>query len=252
MCGISGYFGFQQKLMNINLFGMRDSLAQRGPDDEGLFCKRGDYVDHLSTLASTKEIQQKYSVYSSEVLEADTVLFHRRLAIHDLSSLGHQPMSTQCGRYIIVFNGCIYNFKEIKNELLRLGDSFVGNSDTEVLLAAYRRFGPECLNKLNGDFAFAIYDRREDELFVARDRLGIKPLFYSVNDSGIFFASNMRTIINSGFCKSDISHAGLIGNLTFGICPRPQTIFKNIQQLEPGTWGLYTRTGLKKKEIYLL
>ena len=152
MCGIVGFLGHLDKqAREESVSHMVSTISHRGPDDEGILS-----VD-------------------------DVTLGHRRLSVIDLSEAGHQPMISSDGRYAIVYNGEVYNFKDIKPELSDY--PFRSQTDTEVILAAYCKWGKECLKKFNGMFAFAIWDREEKELFVARDRLGIKPLYY-YQDSG--------------------------------------------------------------------
>ena len=168
MCGINGLYGVTDKgLVEESLQHMNDALAHRGPDDKGVFV--GDVVG----------------------------LGHRRLSIIDLSEAGHQPMATSDGRYQIVYNGELYNYKELKFELQRVPSGSKGkafffqtNTDTEVILAAYERWGRECLTKFNGMFAFAIWDSQEEELFVARDKMGIKPLYYFYSEGVLGFSSS--------------------------------------------------------------
>ena len=160
MCGIAGYWGgFDARLLGE----MGRSIAHRGPDDVG------DYHDS----------------------DAGIGLVHRRLSILDLSPTGHQPMASDDGAVVLVFNGEIYNFRELRTDLESSGHRFRGHSDTEVLLALYLREGEGMLSRLNGIFAFAIWDARSRKLFLARDGLGVKPLYYAETDAGFIFASEI-------------------------------------------------------------
>ena len=188
---------------------MRERLVHRGPDDAGL---------HV----------------------ADSVgLGARRLAVIDLTPAGHQPMVSRDGNHWIVFNGAIYNYVELAAELRAAGDDFVGHSDTEVLLHLYERFGKDCLRRLNGMFAFAIWDRRTRTLFAARDRLGIKPFFYHHTATRLSFASEVKALLagDPGLGRAD--REAVADYLLSGGPLGPKTGFADIRQLEPGhclTW----------------
>src|SRR3712207_4203637 len=205
MCGITGIYAFNEvgRFFTINLFAATDTLSQRGPD-------AGNAFTHG---------------YAG--------LGHRRLSILDTSSGGSQPMTDPSGRYTIVFNGEIFNFKELKQQLLQKGISFHSTSDTEVLLHLYIQEGESCLHKLNGFFAFAVYDAEEDSLFVARDRMGIKPLLYSLDEDKFVFASEMKALLTYGIPR-DIDYVSLQQFLQLNYIPAPHTIFKNVKKLLPG------------------
>ncbi|SLM33138.1 Asparagine synthase (Glutamine-hydrolyzing) [Desulfamplus magnetovallimortis] len=166
MCGICGIF-HKQKIISgdiKNVKKMNMVLKHRGPDDEGI------YEDHSCVLA------------------------HRRLSIIDLSSAGHQPFYSDDGRYVMVYNGEVYNYIELRKELIKTGWQFNTQTDTEVLLKAYQHYGEKCLHLFNGMFAFAIYDTHLNTLFLARDRVGIKPLYYSIKNSKLYFASEIKAL----------------------------------------------------------
>ena len=163
MCGIAGYLGTD---LDADARGPLRSLAHRGPDDSGW-------------------VAQRSSAFPS-------LLMHRRLSILDLSAAGHQPMATADGLHTIVFNGEIYNYRELRDELGSLGVAFRTQTDTEVLLQAYAQWGPACLTRLIGMFAFAIRDERRRVLFLARDCFGIKPLYYVPTAKGFAFASEIK------------------------------------------------------------
>jgi asparagine synthase (glutamine-hydrolysing) len=163
MCGITGIWSYNQPdISDVEMDIFTDILSHRGPDG------RGTYHDQ----------------------ECNLRLGHRRLAILDLSDAGHQPMSSADGRFWIVYNGEIYNYLELKEELEALGYTFTSHSDTEVLLASYIQWGEECQLRFNGMWAFAIWDTHTRTLFLSRDRFGIKPLYYIVNDR--FFSFNSK------------------------------------------------------------
>ena len=205
MCGITGIYAFNEvgRFFTINLFAATDTLSRRGPDTGNAFTHG----------------------YAG--------LGHRRLSILDTSSGGNQPMTDPAGRYTIVFNGEIFNFLELKQQLLQKGVAFHSTSDTEVLLHLYIREGESCLYKLNGFFAFAVYDAQEDSLFVARDRMGIKPLLYSLDEDKFLFASEMKAMFAYGVPR-DLDYASLQQFLQLNYIPAPHTIFKSVKKLLPG------------------
>ena len=200
---------------------MTDPLIYRGPDEEGY------YVDQ------------------------NVALGHRRLSIIDLSS-GQQPMSTKDGRFQIVFNGEIYNYLEIRAELSNLGHSFQTRSDTETILLAYAQWGGECVKRMNGMFAFAIWDKIEQHLFLARDRVGKKPLYYYWDGQVFSFASELKALRAVQLCSGEIDHQSLDCYYTFGYIPSPRTIYENTCKLEPAHTLLVTRNGLDKQRYWQL
>jgi len=204
MCGIAGVLGHCEAGIIAR---MVSALAHRGPDDEGV------YLDATGHAA----------------------LGHRRLSIIDLSPGGHQPMSYAEGRFWVVFNGEIYNYRELRKELGESGLPFRSNSDTEVLLAAYARWGWECVKRLRGMFAFAIWDRHERTLFLARDRMGIKPVLYATLGSGLVFASEMKALLASGIVEPVLDPGALVDLLTNGAVNQPRTFIRGVRFLEAGT-----------------
>jgi asparagine synthase (glutamine-hydrolysing) len=212
VCGISGYINFQGKENGEPIIkAMNDCIAHRGPDDAG-------YV-------------QDGSVYIGQ----------RRLSIIDLSSAGHQPMHSANGRYVIVYNGELYNFQDLKFELQRVTHGskeepypFSTKTDTEVILAAYQRWGKECLNRFNGMFAFSIWDKEKKELFIARDRMGIKPLYYHLNAGHLLFSSEIRPLLHSGLVEKKVNQDSLADYLRYQTVHAPFTIIQNILMLMPG------------------
>lgn len=207
MCGIAGILTTSSDgVSGATLDRMKDALQHRGPDD------RGTYIcgDRQAGLA------------------------HTRLAILDLSSTGHQPMSEGDGRYWITFNGEIYNFRQLRSRLEGEGEIFHSQTDTEVILKLYRREGANCLQYLRGMFAFAIWDDLEKSCFLARDPLGIKPLYYWQSGSTLAFASEVKALLASGLPSLNLSAAGLYGYLVSGSVPQPHTLIENIYSLEAG------------------
>jgi asparagine synthase (glutamine-hydrolysing) len=204
MCGIAGFGLTSPSAVEPRLAAGCDSLRHRGPDDSGIWFSEDRRVG----------------------------LGHRRLAIIDLSPAGHQPMVDRAGELVIVFNGEIYNFKDLKPELAAKGHCFHTASDTEVLLAAYREWGLDCLSRLNGMFAFALYDSRNRTLFLARDRAGEKPLYYHHDASGVRFGSELKALLHDGAPRK-IDRAALDLYLAFGYVPGERSILCGVNKLPP-------------------
>jgi asparagine synthase (glutamine-hydrolysing) len=235
MCGIFGVINFDgQPVDKERVLSARDILTHRGPDDSGIY---------YSTLNSSTSNHQT-SNYLTNI-----ALAHRRLSIIDLSPAAHQPMTSEDGRFTIVFNGEIYNYRELSNQLavsskqFSLKDqslitdyrSLQTNSDTEVILKLFALEGPECLNKLRGMFAFAIWDDKEKKLFAARDRFGIKPFYYLHNNNEFIFASELKAIKH--YKKGlTLSLEGMDAFLRTGSVPAPLTIYEETKALLPGHW----------------
>jgi asparagine synthase (glutamine-hydrolysing) len=218
MCGIAGYIDFLNKTSEDVLTKMTNELNHRGPDGYG-----------------TEIIQSSY---------AQIGLGHRRLAIIDLTSSGHQPM--RFGSLWITYNGEIYNFQEIKVELESLGHSFNSHSDTEVILHAYQEWGQECLKKFIGMFVFVIYDQNKETMFCARDRAGIKPLFYYFKNGLFLFASELKAFhIHPGFEK-EIDSRAVAAFMQYGNVPHPYCIFKDTHKLKAGH---YLKLDLSNRQI---
>ncbi len=209
MCGIAGksYFSQNREIHPSELRLMSDAIAHRGPDDAGIYISKNRNVGFAA----------------------------RRLAVIDLSKRGHQPMSW-ANRYTITFNGEIYNFQEEKQKLIKLGLSFKSESDTEVILALYAKYGKGCLKHLRGMFAFAIYDQVENTLFLARDRIGKKPLKYFLDDTKIIFASELKAILTQTEIKKSLDYEAIHLYLNYGYTPAPMTGFAGIKKLEPGNY----------------
>ncbi|MGK7876200.1 MAG: asparagine synthase (glutamine-hydrolyzing) [Xenococcaceae cyanobacterium] len=224
MCGIAGIITDSCVRDRIEVLskGMRDSLQHRGPDDQGIY---------LST-------------------DRQAALAHTRLAILDLTSAGHQPMSTADGRYWITFNGEIYNFQELRSTLEDQGEQFQSQTDTEVILKLYQRFGTECVTHLRGMFAFAIWDNLAKTCFIARDPLGIKPLYYWQSVSTLVFASELRAILATKLPTISLSPEGLYGYLLSGSVPEPHTLIEGIHCLEAGNWLLWQEGKLTKCQYW--
>jgi asparagine synthase (glutamine-hydrolysing) len=211
MCGIVGILARNAEISPAVLEQATRSLAHRGPDDSGTVLLR---------------------VSQPESLEIG--LGHRRLAILDLSPLGHQPMRDPATGNWIVFNGEIYNFRALRKELEAAGVTFQSQSDTEVILAAYRVWGEPCLTRLGGMFAFAIWDATRKRLLLARDPMGIKPLYYHNSKQTFLFASELRTLLGTGMVPRKPDPTGVLSYLAFGSVYEPWTMVDGIRALPPG------------------
>jgi asparagine synthase (glutamine-hydrolysing) len=210
MCGITGIVdkrGVDDRL----LIAMRDAMVHRGPDDAGIWLRQDRTVG----------------------------LAHRRLSIIDLSPDGKQPMVDRTGKICITFNGEIYNFQAIREELEKSGHVFTSRSDTEVLLNAYEEWGVDCLQRFNGMFAFGLYDRDKDILFLARDRVGKKPLYYTHGNGRFMFSSEIKALLKDGSLAHDIDLQALNYYLTFGYIAGEQSIFSSIKKLPPAHAMIY-------------
>lgn len=177
-------------------------------------------------------------------------LAHTRLAILDLTAGGAQPMASHDGRYVVTFNGEIYNFRGVRAQLLHLGVVFRSESDTEVLLAAFAHWGDACLERLRGMFAFGIWDRKEQRLFLARDRMGVKPLYWVQDKSGgVLFSSEIRALLATGAARRSMSRSGLESYLAFGSVNEPNTMLDDVKMVQAGTWLSFSG-GTVSKGVY--
>ncbi len=221
MCGIAGKLNFnQQAVSQTELEKMADAISHRGPDDRGFF------VDQNLGFGFC------------------------RLSIIDLSPAGHQPMQDVTGRYTLIFNGEIYNFSELRKELEVQGVKFQSKTDSETILYLYAKHGVDCVKFLRGMFAFAIWDNVKRELFVARDRLGKKPLKYYKDENCFIFASELKAILKSPEVKKEIDLEAIDEYLTYQYVPHPKTGFKNIFKLEPAHYLLIKSDGSVTKQSY--
>lgn len=183
-------------------------------------------------------------------LDEHIAMAHRRLSILDLSDAGTQPMVSASGRYVIAFNGEIYNFQTLKNELGEQGCRFRTRTDTEVLLILYERFGPACLDRLNGMFAIAIWDTETQQLFLARDRLGKKPLYYYESDGQFAFASELKALFPAPFIEANIRYDAVKDFFAYQYVPDPKTIYQNIHKLPPGCWLITDGNGSRVTQYW--
>lgn len=256
MCGIAGIINFDGKRpLAKAIKGMSDSMINRGPDDSGFL-----FYDSFGVEICGQDKQQQLSDISylpSKNIEqfmdvgARLAFAHRRLSIIDLSRSGHQPMCDKDQKHWIVFNGEIYNFKELKEELISLGHAFYSETDTEVALNAYIAWGSDALKRFNGMFSFAILDTIKNKVFVARDRIGIKPFYFYDAGNQFVFGSTIRSIIASGLYSPEIDCKGLWQNFSYNISQRPRTAFKGVSALEPGFFmELHLNSGKRTKQRY--
>jgi asparagine synthase (glutamine-hydrolysing) len=219
MCGLAGFVGsFEPSLLK----NMTDAIAHRGPDGEG------HWIDGMQGVG----------------------LGHRRLSIIDLSEAASQPMSAVRNRYMVVFNGEIYNYKTLAADLKRRGYQFNEKSDTAILGPLYDSYGPGMLNKLNGIFSIAIWDRKDQTLFVARDHLGIKPLYYALCEKGLLFASEMKALLQHEALPRSMNPTAMFNSLTYLWSAGEDTMFGDVKKLLPGHYMLYSEEGLRVKTWY--
>lgn len=234
MCGIAGFsvaadapIAIGEKNYPAVISAMVDCLKHRGPDAKNTWNNKSTYLGHA------------------------------RLSIIDLSEASNQPMHSSDGRYVIVYNGELYNYRDLKLELQRVAQGtgnlpyfFKTNSDTEVVLAAYQRWGVDCLNKFNGMYAFALYDTVEHVLFIARDRVGIKPLYYYYDNAKLVFASEIRSVLNSGFVDRKLNHDAIGEYFLYQTVHAPNTIIKDVKMLMPGHYMLLKNGDLHLKKYW--
>ncbi len=218
MCGIAGLVTDRLTPAEIEsrLRAMQARLRHRGPDDAGLFVGPSD---HTSASGPNPLL---------------CGLAHTRLAILDLSPAGHQPMFSEDGRFALTFNGEIYNFAALRRELEQDGERFRSTSDSEVILRMYSRYGPEVVREFEGMFAFAIWDRREGTCFLARDPLGIKPLYLWIENGTMAFASEVRALLVVGMARPELSPEALQNYFLFGSVPEPKTLVRGVEALPAG------------------
>ncbi|MDC1004750.1 asparagine synthase (glutamine-hydrolyzing) [Opitutales bacterium] len=207
MCGFSGlYFSEIRDDIESSIRRMTSTLSHRGPDDSGIFVSK------------------------------KVALGHRRLSIQDLSETGKQPMRLKRAGLAVVFNGEIYNFRDLRNELNSLGHDFVGHSDTEVILHAYEAWGLVGLKRLEGLFGLALWDEHRERLIVMRDRLGIKPVYYGQSTSGLAFGSEIKSVLAAGGVDQSLDDQAFREYLWYGNPYGNRTFFKGVRSLEPGEW----------------
>lgn len=222
MCGIVGKYSFQthEPVDRELIEAMCDKIAYRGPDDSGVYT------------------------------DGPVGLGHRRLSIIDLSELGRQPMASHDDLIHITYNGEIYNFLQLREELIDKGNVFKSNTDTEVIIYLYREYGTDCLKYLRGMFAFAIWDKRESTLFLARDRIGKKPFFYYYDGKTLIFASEIKSILVDPLVTKSMNFEAFYDYFKYLYVPDPKTIYNNIFKLEPGHCLTCGRDGIRKRQYW--
>ena len=223
MCGIVGYWNLGGPPIDPRAFqGMLDALTHRGPDDAGTWQDRG----------------------------AGVCLGHRRLAILDLSSKGHQPMSNDSGEIWLTYNGEVYNFKEIRADLVKLGHRFKSDSDTEVIIKAYEQWGIDSITRFRGMFAFALWDGRLRKLYLVRDRAGVKPLYFHRSAKLVVFGSEMRALLSCPGLDRRLDRSSLFHYLQFGYISPPHSIFEDVSVVRPGHYIELGEDGSSKEVKY--
>jgi asparagine synthase (glutamine-hydrolysing) len=222
MCGIVGKYNYKtgEPVSHELIRGMSAKIAYRGPDDSGVY------------------------------ISGSIGLGHRRLSILDLSMLGHQPMASDDGKTWITYNGEIYNFIELKKDLVEKGYHFKSNCDTEVIIYLYREYGKECLKMLRGMFAFAIWDEERSQLFMARDRIGKKPLFYYDDGKTIIFASEIKSILEDPKVHKEINYEAFYDYFKYLYVPDPKSIYRNVSKLKPGHYLVCSKKGIEINEYW--
>ena len=226
MCGIAGEVSFSGSVLKNkdSFIKMQKVLAPRGPDQNGIYIKE------------------------------NVALIHSRLCVIDIEN-GIQPMSAKYGEndYTIVYNGELYNTEEIRNDLLNYGHKFLGHSDTEVVLKSYIQWKEECVEKFNGIFAFSIWDSKEQQLFFARDRIGVKPLFYTVVGNSFIFGSEIKALLAHKYITPEIDENSIAEIMFIGPGRTPgYGVFKGINEIKPACCGFYSKSGIKIKKYWTL
>ncbi|MCY0976256.1 asparagine synthase (glutamine-hydrolyzing) [Chryseobacterium wangxinyae] len=249
MCGICGYYSFKKEISSKNILEMNKAIKHRGPDDEGFWLSDSFPGKSFSGDDSTQKIKEIFPVLKDE--KSKLALGFRRLSILDLSENGHQPMLSDDEKITITFNGEIYNFKKIRKELENLGYQFKSSSDTEVILKSYQEWGNEMFARFDGMFAIALADLDKKIIILARDRIGLKPLFYYKNQDIILWASEIKSLLKNANLKPEINWQGVYTNFLFQTTLAPETCFKDIFSLEPASFMTLDLSDFTtKKEFY--
>lgn len=230
MCGISGYITKGKAVSAANILAMNTAIRHRGPDDEGYLLVEENSWRPLHGPESVPKIKEKMPALETE-MHCKIAMGFRRLSILELSDKGHQPMLD--GNVALTFNGEIYNYKALREQLQIKGHLFQSHSDTEVILRAYKEWGIEMVHRLNGMFAIAITDLNKRKIFLLRDRVGMKPLFYYKDDSNLTWSSEIKGILAAEWVSATMSLEGLMLNYQFKTTPPPYTCFENIFSVPP-------------------
>lgn len=234
MCGICGYFSNRIQITGEKYYFAHSLMGHRGPDDEGFIdLSRGEDFDFYSGDRSVSKCVDDRYIYTVDSLKK--IMSHVRLSIIDLSERGHQPLVSSDGRLALVYNGEVYNYIEIRNELIAKGYSFISDSDTEVVLKSYEEWGIKCFNRFNGMWALAIYDSTTGKIILSRDRFGVKPLFFSLGKDSLIFSSEIKVICNLRD-KNTYNENSVIRYLSkCRLCDGKETFITGIYELEPST-----------------
>lgn len=222
MCGILAISSQKQTLQHATVGQMLNSISHRGKDFAG--------IEHIS--------------------EHNVWIAHARLSLIDLSKHAHQPLTNEDGSLFLSFNGEIYNFQELRKELIKQGHTFKSHSDAEVILHGYEAWGTSLLEQLNGMFAFVIYNAKSNEFFCARDRIGIKPLYYAVFNNNLIVSSEIKPILQFPGFRPEINYTSVCEYLTYRYVPSPFTIYKNIYKLPPAHYFIYRNHSLEQPIEY--
>lgn len=236
MCGITGFFSAKDLSSEV-ILKMNHAIKHRGPDDEGFLFGSPSENFHYSGEDSADTIKAKLKILPKNI-SGSLAMGFRRLSIVDLSEKGHQPMRSQKGN-VITFNGEIYNFRELRAEMISLGETFNSGTDTEVILKGYEIWGEGILRKLDGMFSICIFDAAREKLFFARDRFGLKPLFYFQSEEGFFWASEIKALIKSGQIHPEINWEGVESNFAYQTTIPPNTCFKKIKSIKPANFLVF-------------
>jgi asparagine synthase (glutamine-hydrolysing) len=273
MCGIAGILSLSDRPIHVHAIKrMCDIMRHRGPDDAGYIFFRSDrsgdrkrawkeYSDKDFSSRHPDYFSEMPSVLNAEIREEEPwhlALGHRRLSIIDLTSAGHQPMSDAEKKIWITYNGEVYNFRELRSELESLGYTFRSTSDTEVIINSYKAWGIHCVLRFNGMFAFALWDDERNQLFLARDRYGIKPLYYYLKDGLLIFASEMKGILENEEVRKEVDKEAFQEYFTFQNVLSDKTLLKDIFLLPPGHFisfqlgSQFDSKGFQHKKVLLL
>jgi asparagine synthase (glutamine-hydrolysing) len=255
MCGFAGMYHLQRKPVPAHcLKRMCDVIAHRGPDDEGAVYFHVQNEPFKSEGYWVEQGNDRRGSNADRMLsggeEFNLALGHRRLSIIDLTQAGHQPMSNRANGIWITYNGEIYNFRELRRELQAAGHHFFSQTDTEVIIHLYEEYGDDAVSKLNGIFAFALWDGRKNRLLMARDRYGAKPLYYHIHDGLLLFASEIKSLLQVDGVRPKLNYQALSAYFTFQNTYGEMTLFDDIKLLEPGSMMIFEGSEQIRKQYW--
>jgi len=259
MCGIAGIYNLQRELVPAYcLKSMCDAMKHRGPDDEGYvffhvrndpFRDEGYWVEKGKDMPDISDRERWRELFHGNG-DFNLALGHRRLSVIDLTSAAHQPMSNRANGIWITYNGEIYNFKELRRELESKGHHFFSRSDTEVIIHLYEEYGDDAITKLNGIFSFALWDGRKNRLLIARDRYGAKPLYYTIQNNILSFASEVKALLEVDGIQAKLNYQALSEYFTFQNTFGDTTLFDGIKLLEPGHFLVIEGKNITNKKYW--